>query len=195
MSFDDDDFSEVMKKVKAEYHALEDLHDWFKRQPAVVDDWFPEWQHVYESKISTFVSAVNNRYGSRYKNDTKRIPKIVNVLSFNAFAARVRELNDKWWRNPEDGEPIERNHGELLMLMVSELAEAMEGHRKNKMDDHLPHRKMVEVELADTIIRIADYAGGFGLDVEGAIEEKLQYNKTRADHTHEARMKAGGKKY
>ncbi|XUM19805.1 hypothetical protein ACRAVF_19255 [Bradyrhizobium oligotrophicum S58] len=38
------------------------------------------------------------------------------------------------------------------MLIVSEIAEAMEGERKSLMDDHLPHRKMVEVELADTLI-------------------------------------------
>ena len=53
-----------------------------------------------------------------------------------------------WW-----DETTERDIPRLLMLCVSELAEAMEGHRKDLMDDHLPERKMVEVELADTVIR------------------------------------------
>ncbi len=48
-----------------------------------------------------------------------------------------------WWTNLHTGEPLERNHGEMFMLMVSEIAEAMEGQRKNKMDDHLPHRLSV----------------------------------------------------
>jgi len=59
----------------------------------------------------------------------------------------------------------DRNKGELLMLCVSELAEAMEGHRKDKMDDKLPHRKMAEVELADFLIRAFDMAGGLELDL------------------------------
>lgn len=82
-----------------------------------------------------------------------------------------------------------------LMLTVSEIAEAMEGHRKNKMDDHLPHRKMVEVELADACIRIFDLAGALGLDLGGAIIEKMAYNAQRADHKRENRAAEGGKKY
>jgi hypothetical protein len=35
------------------------------------------------------------------------------------------------------------------------------------------------VELADAIIRIADYCESLGYDLEGAIEAKLNYNSTR----------------
>lgn len=108
---------------------------------------------------------------------------------------RVHAGNDRWWRDLHTGERLTRNVGELLMLTVSELAEAMEGHRKNLYDAHLPHRKSFEVELADAVIRIFDMAGGLGLDLAGAFEEKLTYNATRADHTHEARRAPGGKAY
>ena len=81
-----------------------------------------------------------------------------------------------------------------LMLCVSEIVEGFEGARKDLMDDHLPHRKMLEVELADAIIRIFDLAGGLGLDVAGAIVEKLAYNQRRADHKRENRAAEGGKK-
>ena len=81
------------------------------------------------------------------------------------------------------------------MLMVSELAEAMEGHRKGLMDDKLPHRKMIEVELADCIIRILDCAYGLGLDIGRAVSEKHHFNLTREDHKLENRLKEGGKKY
>ena len=85
--------------------------------------------------------------------------------------------------------------GELLMLIVSEISEAMEGERKDLMDDKLPHRKMAEVELADALIRIFDYAGAYGLDLGGAFTEKMEYNAKREDHTVEARRGEHGKKF
>lgn len=100
-----------------------------------------------------------------------------------------------WWTDLTTGELYQRNKGELLCLIHSEISEAMEGARKNIMDDHLPNRPMEEVELADAIIRIMDYAGGFGLDVAGAILDKLAYNRTRADHKPENRAQAGGKAF
>ena len=113
-----------------------------------------------------------------------------------AFAARhIHRDNRKWWVSLETGEPISRNVGELLCLIHSEISEAMEGHRKGLQDDKLPHRSMIEVELADALIRILDAGAGLGLDIGGAVAEKLAYNRTRADHQRENRLKAGGKKY
>jgi NTP pyrophosphatase (non-canonical NTP hydrolase) len=99
-----------------------------------------------------------------------------------------------WWTNLNTGAPLERNVPEMLCLIHSEVSEALEGYRKNLMDDKLPHRSMLEVEMADTLIRIFDLAGGLKLDLAGALLEKLEYNKNRADHKIENRKKEGGKK-
>lgn len=82
-----------------------------------------------------------------------------------------------------------------IALIHSEVSEALEGIRKDIMDDHLPHRKMVEVELADALIRILEFCGEYDLDIGGAVVEKLIYNTNRSDHKPENRKKKGGKAF
>lgn len=184
------------------------------------------------------------------------------MKDYNELAVECHANNAKWWHDLETGERLDRDKDELLMLVVSEIAEAMEAERKDLMDDKLPHRPGAEVELVDAVIRLADFAGGFGYDIkegiyseyvlplpenkaaglfditghvldlgvlcsnyhavetglvsaqlfatlkrieeyadkwgydlDGAYVEKTAYNKTRKDHTHEARRAAGGKKF
>lgn len=176
--------------------------------------------------------------------------------NINCLAAKIHKQNHKWWHDAK-GNPIKRDAGELLMLVVTELAEHVEGFRRDLLDDHVTHRKMDEIEMADAVIRILDFAAGFRVKIKfrthnksilidkqanrcgqvlnmtrnictialyhddrmagfligaliqnikmycnlhklnlgRAIAEKLAYNRTRADHTHEARAKANGKKF
>jgi NTP pyrophosphatase (non-canonical NTP hydrolase) len=111
-----------------------------------------------------------------------------------------------WWNNAATGEDLANTirsdsrfgkalAAEKLCLIHSEISEGMEGHRKGLMDDKLPHRTMLEVELADALIRICDLAGVMRLDLGGAIAEKLSYNASRLDHKPEHRAAFGGKAY
>lgn len=100
--------------------------------------------------------------------------------------------------NPQD--PLQKLLGgalvsQKLCLSHSELSEAMEGHRKGLKDDKLPHRPMIEVELADAMIRICDLAGALKLDLAGAVVEKMAFNSRRPDHKPENRVAEGGKAY
>lgn len=120
---------------------------------------------------------------------------IILTKTLNEYAAEVHAANAKWWHDLETGERLERNKGEMLALIHSEVSECLEGVRKDLMDDHLPHRKMEEVELADALIRILDYAAGHGLDIHGAYVDKMAYNARRADHRPENRKQVNGKKF
>lgn len=121
-------------------------------------------------------------------------PRAPKTAGLNELARLCHHLNLRWWQHA-DGTPKERNKGELIALMHSELSEALEGVRKGLPDDHLPHRSAEEVELVDLLIRVFDYAGGFELDLDGAFAEKMIYNEQRADHTHAARQAPGGKSF
>lgn len=140
---------------------------------------------------------------AHYHKDTiKEVEKKPNINAKNiVFAADTltkachgRAWNNGWWHDPKTGQKLIRPVPEMLCLIHSEISEGLEGYRKDKMDDHLTERKMLEVELADALIRIFDMAGGLGLDVAGAMAEKMDYNDSRADHKIENRVKAGGKK-
>lgn len=116
-------------------------------------------------------------------------------FALDDMAALVRKLNDRWWRDPKTGALLQRNKGEQLMLVVSEIAEAMEGVRKNLPDDKLPEFRMETVEIADAIIRELDYAAGHGLPLGSAFVAKMLYNLSRPDHKLANRAAPGGKAF
>nr|WP_040891438.1 hypothetical protein [Zavarzinella formosa] len=119
----------------------------------------------------------------------------MNATSVLVRACHGRAWNAGWYHDPATGEVIERNMGEIFALIHSEISEALEGHRKDLMDDKLPHRKMVPVELFDAAIRIFDTIGMYYPDDIPALLEKMLYNDQRADHKPENRLKVGGKKF
>jgi NTP pyrophosphatase (non-canonical NTP hydrolase) len=122
-------------------------------------------------------------------------------LYFSLFHAQITchdaAVKAGWWNDIKTGESLrgKRNVGEAIALMHSELSEALEAHRKDLNDDKITDRKGLEVELADCVIRILDFAGGFDLDIAGAVVDKLAYNAKREDHKPENRAKEGGKAF
>ncbi|MND16972.1 hypothetical protein D3C77_04680 [compost metagenome] len=126
-------------------------------------------------------------------SDSSFIRSVQGGLELSQSLCHELATRSGWWAGKDPHDP--EQGAVKIALMHSELSEALEGIRKDTMDDHLPHRKSVEVELADAVIRIFDYAGARGLDVAGAMIEKLAYNQQRADHKLENRAKSDGKKF
>lgn len=107
----------------------------------------------------------------------------------------------------------DRNMGEMLMLAVSELSEALEEHRNGRPALYVPtHRQGcpgsgeglpdyrtpaqkysacdgrckpegVAVELADCIIRCLDTMQSLGVDIDAVVARKMAYNASRP-HKH-----------
>lgn len=64
-----------------------------------------------------------------------------------------------------------KEFGTLMALIHSEVSEALEADRRgtNKVGE----------ELADIIIKVADVAGYYNIDLEEEISKKMQYNQLR----------------
>lgn len=90
----------------------------------------------------------------------------------------------------------EYNIGELLMLVTSELGEALESHRKGKFSNWESFQKDLhtlseiesfklhikdtfEDEITDAIIRLLDLSSRLNIDLERHINAKVEFNKTR----------------
>jgi len=101
-----------------------------------------------------------------------------------------------FWDNP-------RETGTLLMLIVSELSEALEADRIGRFARINEYERQIaamnfikftdfdadqfkfyikdsfEDEIADTFIRLLDLVGHLGIDIEKHIELKMKFNETR----------------
>ncbi|WP_316196715.1 hypothetical protein [Bradyrhizobium sp. SZCCHNS3053] len=90
----------------------------------------------------------------------------------NTIVTICHRMNAHWWIDPVTGEDIRKNPlivPTKIGLIHSELSEALEGDRKDLMDDKLPDYSALDTELVDAMIRVGDLAGKEGLPVGEAI--------------------------
>jgi NTP pyrophosphatase (non-canonical NTP hydrolase) len=101
-------------------------------------------------------------------------------VKLNELVVTSHEISRKsgWY----DGEHAKRNIGEMLMLIVTEVAEAMEDYRTGNMDHAYEGcNKPVGFasEIADIVVRVGDLCGYLNIDLEQAVSEKMFFNASR----------------
>lgn len=119
-------------------------------------------------------ATLSQKFLSRVR-DALTVPADNFVTSFRSMAAAVHNnaVVHGWW-------DTERNDGEMIALMHSELSEALEYIRRgNPNDDHCPEFNGAVVEFADVIIRIMDTCHAKGWPLAEAIVAKHEKNVSR----------------
>ena len=98
----------------------------------------------------------------------------MNGLNDLAREVHQNAVEHGWWENPPE-------FGTIIALIHSELSEALEEYRNGKPIVYEIDGKPegIASEFADVIIRVLDYCGHAGIDIEEAIRVKMEYNKTR----------------
>lgn len=96
--------------------------------------------------------------------------------TFNEWAKEIHKnaVEHGWWDEP-------RSFGEIVALCHSELSEALEEYRQANPIFYEKNGKPegIATEMIDCMIRILDWCGYAGINVDEVLAKKHEFNKSR----------------
>ena len=101
----------------------------------------------------------------------------VQAASFSAALNQMIDFCGSWFTHVQGF--ARQNFDGDCMLVVTELAEAVEGDRKKLRDEHCPDFDSREIEIADALVRILHLAAKYQLRLAPAFIAKQHFNLTR----------------
>lgn len=116
--------------------------------------WTKHAEYDFDGYRETFL---NTETGHELEDQYNTVTHVLIKPSMLELQNHIHEQNVEkgWWKSP-------RCFSTMTNLFISENSEALEGDRRNLMDDKLKHYPMRVVEIADMCIRVFDYLGSVG---------------------------------
>ena len=131
-----------------------------------------------KKKYKKIVNVIERRIkeGSTALNRDIQLNKLIHE-------ATVLAIKKGWVKYDKKKNPVPRNFGEQLLLVVTELSEAFEEYRTHHGFNEIYFKEGkpegIPIEIGDAIIRLAHICGEFGINVVPAIRTKMAYNESR----------------
>jgi NTP pyrophosphatase (non-canonical NTP hydrolase) len=147
---------------------------------------------TYSSSLN--ITDAKNVQESSLAYKTAKLAIVYNISQLEQVCG-VDAAAAGWYFNPKTNMYEDRNLGEVIALIHSELSEALEAARKDLPSDKIPGYSGLEEELADAIIRILDLSYHLNLRLGEAFAAKIEFNRNREDHKLENRGKKEGKQF
>ena len=132
----------------------------------------------------------NEEFKSKYNSEKEYYEKVASEVQYSPLNTLSSQIHDNAVKHGFYDKPKEI--GTLLMLVVSELGEAINADRAGRhcsirlLPDNIHKQQFedavkdtFEDEIADAIIRLLDLCGYLSIDIDKHIAEKMRYNANR----------------
>lgn len=175
---------ELRKKLDEQGKEAKTLRDRIGAQNWTIAEYDDENRRLKERLDKAKKNALETEFPAPFETS---------LTPMNDWARRIHRIavDHGWWESEDGkGDDGDRPFPEIVALCHSELSEALEEYRNGHISEWVSEKGKPEgiaVEMIDCMIRILDWCGHEGVDVDTLMAKKVKYNEGR-EYRH------GGKK-